>query len=130
MTLFLVNPIAAIAGLVSTVFFSGSVARGALNEDKTAIENAYNARIEKLTTETIKQTLTKTYSKELKSVLQNFLEGDLKEEINILKRNVASMRESVDYFQKKESSLISLSSAISKIRNRLKELENTEVKMD
>lgn len=129
-----VNRNAAIAvtatGLVSGVVFSGLVGFGVLDDVHSTIENAYKARVQRLTTNKIKQSLTKTYATGLENIVQNFLEGDLMEEINDLKRTLASMRNRVDYFQKEESNLMSLSSEISKIRNRLKNLENTEVKLE
>lgn len=129
-----VNRNAAIAvaatGLLSGVLVSGLMALDFLDDTETTIENAYKARIGIFTTDKIKQSLTKAYAEGLKQMIQNFIDGYLKEEIDKRKRNVASMRKGVDYFQKEESNLISLSSEISKIKNRLKVLEDTEIKMD
>lgn len=131
MTHFSLNRNAAIAvaatGLLSGALVSGAIALDIVDDVDTTIQNAYNARIERFTTDKIKQSLTERYAKGLKNILQKFIEGDLKEEIDKLKRTVASMRATVEVLQEEESTLNSLLSEISEIRNRLKELENTEV---
>ncbi|XP_056002432.1 uncharacterized protein LOC125662397 [Ostrea edulis] len=120
----------AATGLVGGLVYSGLVALDVLDDVDTTIENAYNARVERLTNGNIKQSLTKAYAEGLNNILQNFLEEDVKEEIDNLERLVAYTGKRVEYFRKQESDLIPLSSEISKIRERLNELENTQVKMD
>lgn len=134
MTHLSVSPKAAIAlaatGLLSGMIVSGLVMIDALDDEETAIENAYRARVERLTTDKIKQSLTKAYAEGLRNIIRNFLERDLKEEIDNLKLSVESKRNKIKQFQQDESNLISLRMEVSKIRNRLKELDNMELKMD
>ncbi|MES1922802.1 hypothetical protein MHBO_004326 [Bonamia ostreae] len=115
-------------GLMSGVAVSGLVALTVLGDNM--IQNMYKAKIEAFTYDIIKQHLSTTYANELKKIMHNFLGGDLEKEIDKLKRTVESMRKKVESFKKEESKLISLSTAISKIRISLKELENTDIIMD
>ncbi|XP_056003687.1 uncharacterized protein LOC125663356 [Ostrea edulis] len=79
----------AVTGLVSGVVFSGLVGLGVLDDVDSAIEKFFKASVNELTIDKIKQSLTKTYSEGLKNMIRSFLEGDLKNEIDQMKRTVA-----------------------------------------
>ncbi|XP_056002434.1 uncharacterized protein LOC125661888 isoform X2 [Ostrea edulis] len=128
MTHLSVNRNAAIAlaatGLMTGLVYSGLVMLDAMDDNETAIKNAYKARVERLTTEKIKQSLTKAYAEGLENIVKNFLEGDFKDEIDNLKRTVTSTRKKIDYFQKETSKLAFLCSAMSKIRIDFSKINN------
>ncbi|XP_061165684.1 dynamin-like protein 2 [Saccostrea echinata] len=117
----------AATGIVTGLVITGLVALDVLDNFETVKQNAYEARIDKITEEKVRKTLQKTYAERFTHVVQSYLEGDLKKEIEILSESVDSTKGKINFYRKEESSLLSLSSEISEIRNRLEEIEKLEI---
>ncbi|XP_061165679.1 uncharacterized protein LOC133174594 [Saccostrea echinata] len=128
-----VNPKAAQAvaatGIVTGLVITRLVALNVLENFETVTKNAYQARINKMTNEIIRKTLQDTYAERFQHVLKGYLEGDLKREIDVLSESVRINRNKINLYKEEESKLLSLSSEISEIRNRLEELKNVEIKL-
>ncbi|XP_061165560.1 dynamin-like protein 2 [Saccostrea echinata] len=120
----------AAAGVVAGLVMTGLVALDVLDDYKTVTKNAFKARIDKLTKPKIRQTLHKTYEERFKKVVKSYLEGDLKREIDDLSINIESTKNKIEVYKEEESVLLSLSSDVSKIRERAEIFKNIEIKLD
>lgn len=116
----------AAAGLVGGLFYTALTALELLDDFETVCRKAYIARMNGLTKEKIKFALQKIYADVIRKIIQKFLEGDLKDEIHLMKLNITIMQGERQFYKAENDSIASLKS---KVTDALHDLELLEVKM-
>lgn len=85
-------------------------------------ENAFLAKIGILTKENIRHSLKEKYSEAISNMIKQFLEGDLKAEINKIKENVLTITDERDFYMSEEETLTGLLTTVTENIDRLQEL--------
>ncbi|XP_062604953.1 uncharacterized protein LOC134266745, partial [Saccostrea cucullata] len=119
-----------VTGVIGSIVLTGLVAMDVHDAAENVAKNAYYARINKITKEKIKVKLRTTYAEQFVRVVREYLDGDLKNEIDVLEETMKSTRSKIDSFRTKVEVLLSISSEFSKIRQRLEDLTEVEIKLD
>ncbi|XP_062610955.1 uncharacterized protein LOC134272802, partial [Saccostrea cucullata] len=120
----------AAAGVVTGLVFTGLIALDVFDDYETVIKNAYQARIDKVTTTRIRQSLKTDFTDKFIKVIKNVLEEDFKRDFNPPSATVNSLKREINSYTKAEKGLLSMRLAISKIRSRLEEIKRLEINFE
>lgn len=121
--------VAAAAGVVGGLFVSAMSTLEVLDDSQTVCINAYEARMKAFTKEKIRVDLKEMYTKSIQKIIEEFLEGDLKDEIHQIKLNITTMQGKLDFYKSEKENIASLQSTVNEALRSLHELERLEVDM-
>lgn len=121
--------VAAAAGVVGGLFVSAMSTLEVLDDSQTVCINAYEARMKAFTKEKIRVDLKEIYAKSIQKIIEEFLEGDLKDEIHQIKLNITTMQGKLDFYKSEKENIASLQSTVNEALRSLHELERLEVDM-
>lgn len=121
--------VAAAAGVVGGLFVSAMSTLEVLDDSQTVCINAYEARMKAFTKEKIRVDLKEIYAKSIQKIIEEFLEGDLKDEIHQIKLNITTMQGKLDFYKVEKENIASLQSTVNEALRSLHELERLEVDM-
>lgn len=93
----------------------------------TVCSNAFMARVNVFTVKEIKRNLTKEYHYRIKEIMETFLEGDLKREIERINDNISRMRDEQALFKLNEETLSSLQSTVIQKIELLQQIERIDI---
>ena len=103
----------AAVGIVGGLLPAGLFALNIQDDFDTIRARAYTAIMDTLSKENIRKEMRASYENDIKTVIQTFMEGELKKEINNLNKNIDTMLRHLDDYSKEEVALRSLRSKIS-----------------
>lgn len=122
--------VAAAAGVVGGLFVSAMSTFEVLDDSQTVCINAYEARMKAFTEEKIRVDLKEIYAKSIQKIIEEFLEGDLKDEIHQIKLNITTMQGKRDFYKGEKENMASMQSTVNEALRSLHELERLEVDME
>lgn len=114
-----------LTGLVTCMV--GLEALELVDDFDTVCRNAFNARVKVFTVDEIKRNLRKAYYERIKEIIETFLKGDLKREIERINDNISRIRDAKDLFKLKEKTLSSLQWTVNKNIERLQQIERIDI---
>ena len=103
----------AAVGIVGGLLVAGLGALNLQDDFDTIRARAYTAIMDTLSKENIQKEMRASYENDIKTVIQTFMEGELKKEIHNLNKNIDTMLRHLDDYSKEEVALRSLRSKIS-----------------
>lgn len=113
-------------GLVGGLFCTALTSLELLDDSETVCKKAYKARMNALTKEKIRFALRIRYADVIRKIIEQFLEGDLKDEIQQIELNITTMRGERQFYKAEKDSIASLKSIVT---NALHDLYRLEVKL-
>lgn len=126
MTPAILIPVATV-GIVTGLVMVGLQALEVLDDFDTVCSNAFMARVKVFTVDEIKRNLRKAYFERIKEIIEAFLDGDLKREIERINANISRMRDEKDLFKLEEETLSSLQSTVIQKIERLQQIERIDI---
>lgn len=117
----------ATVGLLTSLVFVGLQTLEVLDDFDTVCSNAFNARVKVFTVDEIKRNLRKAYFERIKEIIEAFLDGDLKREIERINANISRMRDEKDLFKLEEKTLSSLQWTVIQNIKRLHQIERIDI---
>lgn len=118
----------ATVGILGGILVAGLVALNLQDDFDTIREKAYTAILDTLSMENIQKEMLASYEKDIKTVIQTFMEGELQKEINNLNKNVVTMLRHLDDYKKNEVALMSLRSKIAHYFEKLNGVERMKIR--
>ena len=103
----------AAVGIVGGLLVAGLGALNLQDDFDTIRARAYTAIVDTLSKENIQKEMRASYEKDIKTVIQTFMEGELQKEINNLNKNIETMLRHLDDYRNDEVELRNLRSKIS-----------------
>lgn len=119
-------PVATV-GILTGLVMVGLQALEVVDDFDTVCSNAFMARVKVFTVDEIKRNLRKAYFERIKEIIEAFLDGDLKREIERINANVSRMRDEKDLFKLKEKTLSSLQWTVIQNIERLQQIERIDI---
>lgn len=117
----------ATVGVFTRLVTAGLEKLNLVDDFDTVCSNAFRARVNVLTVEEIKRNLRKAYCYRIKEIMETFLEGDLKREIERINDNISRMRDEQALFKLKEETLSSLQSTVIQKIELLQQIERIDI---
>lgn len=117
----------ATVGILTGLVMAGLQTLEIVDDFDTVCKNAFKARVEVFTVDKINCNLRKAYFDRTKEIIETFLEGDLKREIERINDNISRMRDEKDLFKLKEKTLSSLQWTVNKNIERLQQIERIDI---
>ena len=103
----------AAVGIVGGLLVAGLGALNLQDDFDTIRARAYTAIMDTLSKENIQKEMHASYENDIKTVIQTFMEGEMKKEIHNLNKNIDTMLRHLDDYRKEEVALRSLRTKIS-----------------
>nr|XP_034333155.1 uncharacterized protein in xynA 3'region-like [Crassostrea gigas] len=116
----------AVLGLVVT----GLAMMEVIDDFKTICEKTLKSRIDALSKEKIYTALQQRYASLIESIITKLLDGDVKNEINNMKRNVHSLQEKHKELKSATTDLKSLRDELNQRKAHLNKIEKIEINLD
>lgn len=116
----------AVLGLV----VSGLAMMEVIDDFQTICEKALKSRIDALSKEKIYTALQQRYTSLIESIITKLLDGDVKNEINNMKRNVHSLQKSHRELESATTVLKSLRDDLNQRKAHLNKIEKIEINLD
>lgn len=116
----------AVLGLVVT----GLAMMEVIDDFKTICKKTLKSRIDALSKEKIYTALQQRYASLIESIITKLLDGDVKNEINNMKRNVHSLQEKHKELKSATSDLKSLRDELNQRKAHLNKIEKIEINLD
>lgn len=117
----------AAVGVCTRLVMAGLEKLDLVDDFDTECSNAFSARVNFFTVEEIQRNLTKAYFYRIKEIMETFLEGDLKREIERINDNISRMRDEQALFKLKEETLSSLQSTVIQKIELLQQIERIDI---
>lgn len=112
------------------LFVTGLAVFEVIDDFQTACEKALKSRIDALTKKNIYTVLQQRYASLIESIITQLLDGDVKNEINNMKRNVHSLQEKHREFKTMTTVLQSLRDELNQRKAHLNKIESIEINLD
>lgn len=112
------------------LFVSGLVMMEVIDDFKTICEKALKSRIDALPKEKIYTALQQRYASLIESIITKLLDGDVKNEINNMKRNVHSLQKSHRELESATTVLKSLRDELNQRKAHLNKIEKIDINLD
>lgn len=116
-----------VLGLLTGLCMIGLQTLEVVDDFNTVCSNAFKARVKVFTVDEIKRNLRKAYFERIKEIIETFLEGGLKREIERIYDNVSRIRDDKDLFKLKEKTLSSLQWTVNQNIERLQQIERIDI---
>lgn len=110
--------------------FTGITLLVKMEKLETLCKRIFISRINALTKETISTAFRQRYAGLVESMITRLMDGDLKNEINNMKKNVQSMQENHMEFKSMTAFLQSLMDEVNQRQAHLKRIESIEINLD
>lgn len=126
----LVNPRIVAGCAVLGLVVTGLAMMEVIDDFKTICEKALKSRIDALSEENIYTALQQRYASSIESIITKLLDGDVKNEINNMKRNVHCLQKSQGELESATTVLKSLRDELNQRKAHLNKIEKIEINLD
>ena len=109
----------AAAGIVYGIFTAGLIAFDIPDDFDTIRERTFQGITNNFSKEEIRKTIRANYENDFKTIIKTFMDGEIKEEIHNLNKNIDTMLKNLDRYRKEEVVLLSLKSEICYLMTKL-----------
>lgn len=130
MSRMLIDPRIVAGFAVIGLFVSGLVMMEVIDDFETICENALKSKIDALPKQKIYTALQQRYASLIKSIITKLLDGDVKNEINNMKRNVHSLQKSHRELESATNVLKSLRDELNQRKAHFNKIEKIDINLD
>lgn len=117
----------AAAGIITGLVAGGLVALDVVDDFDTVCRKAFEARINFYTKDKITGFLRKTYLDGIKKTITQFLDGNLKQDIETTRDNISRLKNDQEFFRSEKDTLSSLQCAVIQKIERLRQIGRIDI---